>query len=233
MHQREGINLSQLAACAGLDVSTTHRILKCLANEELVERHAQDKIYRLGFLSLELGLIAMHRSPLLRRAIPAMRKIAEETGDTVYLLARNGDDAICMHREEGVFGIKALTLDIGGRRALGLGAGGLHLLSALHDSEVEQVCERNQRVLAACNGLTPRAMLNMARDARERGYGISRDRISKGVTGLGVNIPTSVGVAYAAISVVAISARLTPDRYDEVLKTINRSIGKLLMDKVD
>lgn len=150
----------------------------------------------------------------------------------MYLLVRNGDDAICMHREEGVFGIKALTLDIGGRRVLGLGAGGLHLLSALDDSEVEKICERNKRALAECNGLAPGAMLNMAREARERGYGISRDRISKGVTGLGIIIPTAVGIPYAAISVVAISTRLTPDRYDEVLKAINRSIGKLLMDKI-
>jgi DNA-binding IclR family transcriptional regulator len=223
--------LTQLAALTGLDVSTSHRILKCLVDEEMIEQRAQGKVYALGSLSLELGLVAMQRSVLLNRAIPAMRAIAQETDDTVYLLVRSGDDALCMHREEGAFRIKTLMLDIGGRRALGMGAGGLHLLSALDDADIVQICERNRHALIECNSMTVNDMLILAREARQLGYGISRDRITNGVTGLGVNIPVSVGIPYAAISVVAISSRLTPERYDEVLRIIKRSIVKYFVTR--
>ncbi|RJG06785.1 IclR family transcriptional regulator [Noviherbaspirillum cavernae] len=230
-HQRDGVRLTQLADLAQLDVSTTYRILKCLVEEGLIEQRMPDKAYALGLLSFEIGLAAMQRSPLLERAIPAMKAIAAETGDTVYLVVRSGDEAVCLHREEGSFPIKALMLEVGGRRALGVGAGGLHLLSSLADDEIEQVCARNRAAIAQFRGLSIAELRDMVRDTRERGYGVSRDRLTEGVSGIGVAIPNPDGTPYAAISVAAISSRLHPERYAEVVKVIQHAIARFLTER--
>lgn len=227
-HQRDGLRLVQLAELAGLDVSTTHRILKCLVEQGLLELRQPDRAYALGMASLELGLAAMQQSPLLERAIPAMKEIARQTGDTVYLVARSGDQAVCLHREEGSFPIKALMLDVGGRRVLGAGAGGLHLLSILDDREVEAIYARNAEAFMQFRGLSLESVREMVADARQCGYGVSRDRLTEGVSGVGVAIPVAGGTPYAAISVAAISTRLGPERYDEVVASIRQAMEKYL-----
>jgi DNA-binding IclR family transcriptional regulator len=225
-HQRDGIRLMQLAELANLDVSTTYRILKCLVEQRMIEQRTPDKAYALGLLSFELGLAAMQRSPLLERAIPAMKAIARETGDTVYLVVRSGDQAVCIHREEGTFPIRALVLDVGGRRALGLGAGGSHLLSSLSDEEVAGICERNKTAFAQFRGLSVGDVREMVKDTRKRGYGVSRDVLTEGVSGVGVSIPNGDRNPFAAISVATISSRLNPEKYEEVAGCIRAAISK-------
>ena len=66
-----------------------------------------------------------------------MRRLAERTQDTVFLSARDRDEAVCLERVIGDYPIKTLTLSIGDRRPLGVGAGSLALLSALSDRAAE------------------------------------------------------------------------------------------------
>jgi DNA-binding IclR family transcriptional regulator len=68
-----------------------------------------------------------------------MMRIAEATGDTVFLTQRSGLDSVCVDRQEGTFPIKTFTLEIGMRRPLGVGTGSLAILSGLSEEEVKHV----------------------------------------------------------------------------------------------
>ena len=69
---------------------------------------------------------AKHRFSFVRLAEPALERLAHRTQDTVYLVARVGDEIVCLDAREGSFPIKALTLNVGDRRPLGIGAGREH-----------------------------------------------------------------------------------------------------------
>src|SRR5215208_7421692 len=132
-HNRTGTRLLDLASRTGLQRPTVHRMLKCLTLENMVQQDPESHRYFLGPMVFELGLTAAPRFNLREICNPAMNRIAEATGDTVFLTQRSGLDAVCVDRHEGTFPIKTFTLEIGMRRPLGVGTGSLAILSALQD----------------------------------------------------------------------------------------------------
>src|SRR5690606_5427785 len=123
-----GITIGELAQSSQLDRATAYRLASCLAESGFVERDA-NKVYRLGLQAMQLGLAAMRAAPLLTACKPLMQRLARRTEDTVFLVVRTGDYAHCLHCEEGLFPVKALVLQVGGMRVLGLGSAGMSLLS--------------------------------------------------------------------------------------------------------
>lgn len=89
--------------------------------------------YFLGHLIFELGLAASSNFNLRDIRQSSLMRLADRTGDAVFLTIRSGYDTVCIDRKEGSFSIRALTLGVGTRRSLGVGAGGLALLMSLPD----------------------------------------------------------------------------------------------------
>ena len=70
-------------------------------------------------------------------ARPSLQRLAQKTGDTAFASILEGTAAICVAREVGDFPIRTLTLSVGDRRPLGVGAGSLALLASLSDDAIE------------------------------------------------------------------------------------------------
>ena len=211
-HER-GIALPALVASAGLERTTTYRLLSCLEEAGLVARDER-KLYRLGLEAMQLGLATMSRVPILERCRPMMIRLARRTEDTVYLVVRNGDFAHCVHYEEGAFPIKALVLQVGGLRLLGVGSAGSALLATLTDAEVENFHARQVTDLPA----ERRSLAHLRRQiaqTRRRGYACTDNLVAEGVSGVGVYFEVTPGT-YAAISVGAIRSRMRENRRSEI-----------------
>jgi DNA-binding IclR family transcriptional regulator len=196
-------------------------MLKALVRERLVARNA-DKRFVLGMLTFELGLAATQRMALIDELRPVLRNVAGLTGDTVYMVARGGDEAVCMAREEGHFPIRTLILEVGGRRPLGLGAGSLHLLSQYPDDEVDAVIRRNEAHYGRFHNMDAQVLRESVQDARKAGYGLIHSRLTQGVSGVGIALPNFGGRPYAAISIACISSRLD-DAHCEHAVSVMRS----------
>ena len=98
-----------------------------------------------------------------------MQRLARMSGDTVFLVIRQGDHCLCLHREEGPFPVKVFTTDIGGRRLLGLGAGGLAIMARLPDAEVLRIYERNAAEYAQAD-FTRERLLRAVHQTRAQGW---------------------------------------------------------------
>ena len=97
-HNRGGSRLLDLATRTGLQRPTVHRMLKCLAAENMVQQDSDTHRYFLGPMVFELGLTAAPRFNLREICQPALSRIAEATGDTVFLTHRSGLDSVCLDR---------------------------------------------------------------------------------------------------------------------------------------
>jgi len=210
-----GIALAKLVASSGLERTTTYRLLTCLEETGLIARDAR-KLYRLGLESMQLGLATMSRVPILERCRPMMIRLARRTEDTVYLVVRNGDFAHCIHYEEGAYPIKALVLQVGGLRLLGVGSAGSALLATLSDEELESFHARHLAELPA--GLRSLAHLRrQIAQTHRRGYVCTDNLVAEGVGGVGVYFEVTPGT-YAAISVGAIRSRMRESRRNEIVQ---------------
>jgi len=211
-----GLRLVELSRHTRLERPTVHRILKCLVKEGVIKQDAKTHRYFLGHLIFELGLAAGSQFNQRDVCRESLLRLAEGTGDTVFLTMRSGFDTVCLDRKEGSFPIRTLTLDIGTRRPLGAGAGGLALLMSLPEQAVQDIVSANARRLGAYNNLTVPAMLRMWTRSQELGYALNDAHITPDAMSVGMAIPSRYGDPYLAISIGAISSRMTRDRQKEL-----------------
>ena len=216
-----GITLAELTAQAGLDRSTAYRLMSSLVEAGMVDRDDR-RHYRLGLEAMQLGLAAMNRSPLADRCRPFMQRLARITEDTVFLVVRNGDYGHCVHYEEGAFPIKALVLSIGGMRVLGIGSAGMTLLSRLDDAEIAALHARHVEEFEPY-GLTLARLKPLVTATRSRGYAESDGLVTQGVGAVGMGFATS-GSGYAAISIAAISSRMSATRRQWIADMLGREL---------
>jgi DNA-binding IclR family transcriptional regulator len=223
---RLGMRLAEVSLATGLPSSTCYRMLQCLVAQGLLDCSPVSRKYQLGPLIFELGLLARPRLDLAERCAPVLAEIAEVTQDTVYLSERRGLEAICSARALGDYPIKALTLDVGVRRPMGIGAGGLAILCALSAEEAEAVVEANAPLYARFSALDAERVREAVQQGRERGYAFLDGPVVPGVAAVAVAFPAEAPVA--AISVAAISSRLDAVRRAEVAALLERLVQPLL-----
>jgi len=222
---RSGMRLGEVTAASGLPVSTGFRMLQRLEIEGLVERHPVTRKYFLGPLLYELGLLARPRVQLAERCEQALAALAEYTKDTVYLSERRGLEAVCSARALGDYPIKVLTLDVGIRRPLGVGAGGLAILCALPKAEADEIIEANAQRYGKLSAMDPNRVRAAVSEGREQGFAFLDSPVIPGVAAVGVAFPT--GHPIAALSVAAVSARLDPARRTAVAAELQRQARQL------
>jgi len=222
-----GARLIDLSRTVGLARPTTHRIVSGLIAEMMVVQNARTKRYQLGPLIFELGLATTQRSTLPEICRPALRRLAELTHDTVYLVVRSGFDVVCLDRTEGSYPIRAVTLDVGGRRPLGLGAGGVAMLATYPDDEVRQVIEHHCGLGQSYEGVTPEMLWRAVAEARREGCGRNQESMAPGIRGIGAAIPTDGDRTFAAISIACIAERMTKQRSGELCALLHREVAEL------
>jgi DNA-binding IclR family transcriptional regulator len=221
---RTGVRLADLVRDSRLERPTARRMLKCLVAEGMVLQDEASHRYFLGPLVFELGLAAAPRFNLRELCRASVQRIAERTADTVFLTVRSGYDSVCIDRAEGSFPIKALTLDVGTRRPLGVGAGGLALLMPLTDQAAEDIVAVNAPRLAAYNGLTAQTLLRLLKRSRDLGYSLNDDHIAAGAISMGLPVLNPFGEPFGSISVGAIAARMKPERRPELAATLREEV---------
>ncbi|MEJ7932433.1 IclR family transcriptional regulator [Ramlibacter sp. AN1015] len=215
-----GLALTEIAARSALPHPSAHRVLKQLTAERLVEHHPQSRRYRLGPLTFELGLAGSTMFDIRDLCRHDMATLAASTADTVYLVARSGFDAVCVDRVEGSFPIRTLVLEVGSRRPLGVGAGGLAVLAAIDTDERQEIIERVSPLLPQFAGLDTAALERACEEAQQFGAAVVRGTVNLGVSAVGVAFRDPLGQAVGALSVAAMAQRLPARRMREIARQL-------------
>lgn len=224
----EGERVSQLALRVGLAQPTTHRLLRSLVEEGMVDQCATSKRYRLSLDFFALAAKAGQAGNLRDVVRPSLLRLSASLGDSLFLLARSGFDAVCLDRSEGPYPIRTFTGDIGGRVALGVGQGSLAILAFLPELERDEVIRYNLPRLKEVHHYDEVLLRAEIDNVRSLGYAGRNTGVLDGMAGLAVPILDRNGHAVAALSVATISDRLGPARMPtvvELLKREARAIG--------
>ncbi|MCL1962165.1 MAG: IclR family transcriptional regulator [Desulfovibrionaceae bacterium] len=223
--REEDVRLPDLIEASGLERSTAYRLVAALVEEGFAERDPVTKRYRLGLEAMHIGLVAIDRTPLVERCRMPMRRLARVSGDTVFLTVRHGDYALCLHREEGSFPIKALTTNVGQRRLLGIGAAGRAILAQVSEAELDGVWRRHCAEFEAL-GMNCAGLRADMREIRTLGYAAMQDTITTGVSGIGCVFRPSAAIL-AGISIAAITSRMDLARRQELGELIALECAQL------
>lgn len=222
-----GAKVYELAERLELEYPTVHRIVRCLVAQRMIEKSKDRGRYSLGPLVYELGLSVPQRMNLREKCENSTTRLAEITGDTVFLNVRSGYDVLCIDRKEGAFPIKTLIFEIGNRRPLGIGAGGIALLMHISDDDLMQMVSINTQRLKAFGYITPKNVLARVRRAREQGYVFTEDIVIRGVSAVSIPFGGHRGLPWAAISIASVPSRMSPSRQIELVKLLKNEIATL------
>ncbi len=78
--------------------------------------------YRLGVALHGLALAAPSPLEQLTELRPLLEGLAQRTGETAYLMLRQGDEVLCIARAEGAAPIRTLLIEVGAYRPIGADA---------------------------------------------------------------------------------------------------------------
>ncbi len=156
-----------------------------------------------------------------------MTSLANKLGDTAYLFLRSGSEAVCLDRLSGPSPIRVVSLRIGSRRPLGLGSGGLAILTGLAEDERENVLRDVSTTLSSEWSIEEPELRRMVADGERNGYVFIQDQITVGVSSVGTWIVDTFGETVGAVSIAAPGSRLPRSRVAEVAEAVTQAARQI------
>lgn len=218
------MSLAEIARAAGLNKTTTHRLLRALQSEALIDRNPATRAYSLGAGLMALGVQALARSDLRRRARPVLRWLARETGETATLEVPFEHDMLILDEVAGNH-VLGSAGNIGTRWPIHATSTGKAWL-AFDEAAIERLGAKLTALTAST--LTDRELLKpQLMDIRRRGYACAVDEIEDGFSAVATIIRGALGDVQGALSVGGPTQRLTAARRAECGTLLCRAAERL------
>jgi DNA-binding IclR family transcriptional regulator len=153
-------SLGELVAATGLSRATAHRLAVALEAHGLVRRDDEGR-FSLGLRLIGLGHAAAEAIPGWLDARPALDWLRAQTGESVQLFVRDGDERVCIESLEAPHELRTIV-PVGARLPLDRGSAGRVLRDAEASSAsrarrlgwVESVAERQAGVASVSAPVT-------------------------------------------------------------------------------
>lgn len=216
------VSLKELSKVTGLHPSTAHRILNDMVIARFVDR-SEPGTYRLGMRLFELGNIVKSRLNVREAALEAMRKLHQQTQQTVNLAVRQGDEIVYIDRafseRSGVQVVRA----IGGRAPLHLTSTGKLFLSVDDTKAIRAYATRTGLAGHNHNSITDLNKLEQElHEVRSLGYARDNEELELGVRCMAAGIKDDSGNLIAGLSISAPADRLKEDWLTLLVATANQ-----------
>lgn len=212
----------------GLANATLRRLLVSLIEARLVVHDTDRKLYSLGSEAYVLGQLAQPAFSFHDLARDGLKRLADISGDTAFLSARDGLSTVCLHREEGQYPIRTHVLNVGDRHPLGMGAAALAILGALPVDSADGILEANRDVLLE---LRPELDLSEIADlvarARASGFALNPGLIFRGSWAIAAALRAPGGEIIGAITIAAIEDRMTVERQAELAEPLRKEVARI------
>lgn len=119
-------SLAELMAATSLPKATAHRLAVALVDHGLLRRTDAGR-FALGLRLVGIGQAVAEAWPLATLARPALEHLRDDTGESVQLYVRDGDQRVCLVSLESPHELRTIVTE-GARLPLGQGSAGQILL---------------------------------------------------------------------------------------------------------
>ena len=217
--ERPEMPLAEMSRRSGLNKTTTHRLLRALQSEGLIDRNPLTAAYSLGAGLMALGVQALACSDLRRRVRPLLKSLANESGETATLEVPIEDSMLILDEVTGRHVVGAGG-NVGTRWPLHATSTGKAFM-AFDESGLERLPESlealTSRTIVSKNSFQPEFI-----DIRRRGYAVTVDELEDGFTAVATVIRTPLGDVQGALSICGPTQRMTSTRRAELGATLCR-----------
>ncbi len=202
--------LSDLAAALGQSPASVYRVLFTLEARDIVDFEALSQTWHIGAGAFLIGSRFLRRTSLVERGRPALRDLAEHTGETANLgIERNGlmlfVSQVETHANMRAFFPPGTTAPM---HASGIGKA---LLAEMDEGRRAAIIARHGLARFTAHTLTTRdALMDDLAATRARGYTVDAEERDEGMRCIAAPIFDMHGEAIAGLSISGPSSRM-PD----------------------
>ena len=188
--------------------------------------------YALSLKFLEIGSKILEQTNMASLIHPSLKKLSEQTGETVHLVRREGTEAVYIDKVESTVSSIRMVSRVGSRIPLYCSGVGKALLAELPDPEIEDIWNSSE-----ITSLTPYTVTSLSDlmdrigGVREAGYAMDDEENEEGVRCIAVSIPDYHKEPVYALSISAPVSRMTDARIAELstdVLTFKKDLEKTL-----
>lgn len=200
-----------LAQRLGEPRPTVYRLVQDLVALDYVEEGPRPGTYRLGLQLFRLGSLVGLSFDVRERAVPVMEDVHRALEESVYLVIRRHDDAVCIERVEGLH-IRSMALQLGASLPLHMGAGPRALLAYQPREYWDEYFDRVRLEARTPRTPTTRAgIIALLEETRHLGYAISDEDVTLGISSVGAPVFDHSGNVHAALSIGGLRSAVLGD----------------------
>jgi DNA-binding IclR family transcriptional regulator len=216
----QGAALMQISTLTQLPKATVHRILSAMLDEHLVERPWGTRNYRLGPEVYAFGMSVLNVFDIKTIAQPSFERLAQSTGETVYLGIRCGYDAVCLDKRQGHLPQNAEILQVNDRWPMGIGSFSLAILAHLPDDEIADIVAFNR--LRSLDDKSFSKVSISIQKTRKNGYALTKTRSSRGISGVAVPVFDRRRYPIGSLCAVSTLDRMTGSYLNGLVATLKQ-----------
>lgn len=210
--EEQGLTLTDLAQTVGLAPSTAHRLLTTLQDQRFVRFDLERNVWLIGVQAFVVGNAFVRSRDVIAMARLHMRRLMEESGETVNLAVEDQGEAIYLSQVECRQMMRAIAKP-GGRVLLHCSGVGKALLAAMPDAEVGKILQRRGLPRAADKTIdTPAKLREELQKIRGQGYAFDDEENAVGLRCVAAVIRDEFGHPLAGLSLSGPMARITDER---------------------
>lgn len=192
--------VSELARVLDLSTSTTHRLLRTLATEHLVEQDPETGRYHLGLAVYDLFAATSPGYGLTEALLPPMTMLRTHTGETIQAAVLDGREVVYIERLESPQSLR-MFMHVGRRNDAHATGTGKVLLAHLPADRLSRVLDGWDLPARTSQTLTdPAALRQQLATIRGQGYALNLEESEVGAASVGAPVRDQSGQVVAALS---------------------------------
>jgi len=231
LRTRPSIRVAEAADELNVARSTAHRLLAMLVYRGFAAQNPSTRAYHPGPVLIEVGVGALSKLDVRRKARPYLERLVATTGETASLQILEGNHVRFVDSVESTNAVRVAS-----RAGVSLPAhassGGKVLLAGLAPETVQRLypTERLEQMTDATN--TDRAALfEELAEARTQGYSVNHGESEPGLVAVGVPLSDRAGTPIASLTIAGPTARMGPDGVNRAVRALReaaKELGELL-----
>ncbi len=207
-----GLSLSEVAGHVGLPNSTAHRLLTTLQNERYVRFETERSVWLIGVQAFCVGAAFVRSRDLVTIARPYMRRLMEQSGETVNLAIADRGEVIYIAQVETQKMMRAIA-GPGGRAPMHCSGVGKALLAVAAPEAADKLLDSMEFHRETGQTLITRQDLERdLEEVRAQGFAVDNEENAVGLRCVAAVIYDEHGSPLAALSVSGPTARITEQR---------------------
>lgn len=176
--------LREIAKEADTSHTIVHRIFSTFEQHGFLKQNIETGKYELGMKYMEYAAIVRKSMNISSLVLPVMKRICEETQETIVLTWLSGLQGICMEMVESPQSIKYATT-VGSSVPLYGGAWGKVIMAYLSDEQQQEIISSGLQAFTELTMTSSEELWKSLEQIREEGWCYSVGEYTLGVVGIG------------------------------------------------